>query len=82
MMFHFVLPIVPQKVETETVLGRLDQREETMFELGPVRRVDLALEHGVLNSLPVVQTRFRHTTQPLSPRRRGGRDVIRHKYQH
>lgn len=82
MMFHFVLPIVPEKVEAKTVLGRLDQREETMLELGPVRRVHLAFKDGILNSLAIVQARLRHTTQSLSSCRRYGRDVVCHQYQH
>lgn len=53
-----------------------------MFELRPLRMIDVALEDRILDALSVVETRLRHPVQALSTGRRRGRDVIRYENEH
>lgn len=81
MMSHTGAPVVPQEVAAETVGFELDDAQQPVLQLGPLRRIDLTLEDRVLDPLAVVEASACHTAQPSPPLRRRRRDVIRHENQ-
>jgi hypothetical protein len=53
-VFHAMLPVCTQKVETQTVFSRIDFIQKCSPQLDPLGRFQQALEDGELNTLTVV----------------------------
>ena len=53
-------PIPPEIVEAYGIGVLIDDLEDPLLEFGVLGWIDLALEHGVLNPLPIIETGFGH----------------------
>jgi hypothetical protein len=82
LVFHPPPPVRVQEVKPQAVLLGVDDSKQTVFEAGELRRVNLALENGVLGPLFEVLPGLGNARQPLSAGGRGGRYVIGHEDEH
>ena len=55
MMLDAPVPVVTQKIKTQAVMIRLVGIKQLFPEIDPLRRIDPALEDGVLYALTVVE---------------------------
>ena len=62
-VFDPAFPVLAEEIVAETVMGRVDERFEAMFELGPLGGVDLAFEDGVLDALAEVEAGLGHAAE-------------------
>ena len=67
MVFDPVSPVRAEEVEAKAVVIEIADLEESVLELGPLPRVDKALEYRVLNALAVVQARLRNAIEAALP---------------
>src|SRR5436305_3490387 len=69
-------------VEPQAVFLIVTGGQQPQAELGPLGRIDDALEDRVLHPLPVVQADLGHPTQAAPPRRRRRGDVVADENHH
>ena len=55
-MFNSVFPFIAQHVEPQTVLIRINQIDQLLFQVDVLLIVDGTFKHRVLNSLAKIQT--------------------------
>lgn len=78
-MLNPIAPIGSKIIASQAVLVRRHDFEQSVLEIGPLRRVDLALEYGILNPLAEVLANTCYLGEPTSSFGRGGGDVVRHE---
>lgn len=76
MMFHAALPVLAQQVKPDTVVVRIDDFEQAIFELRKLSGIHLAFKDRELYALPIIQTGFGYTTQSPGASFRRGRHII------
>jgi hypothetical protein len=81
-MLYAVLPLIPQEIKPEAILGRLRLGYEGSSECDPLRRIYQAFEDGVLYPLATIFTKARDAAQSLPPRVVSGAHIIADKNQH
>src|SRR6266705_3377486 len=82
MMLHPMAPVAAEKIEAQAVFLRLVDVQQLQLEARELRRIDLALEHGVLNPLPEAHARFGNLPQALAALARRRRYVVGHENEH
>ena len=75
-------PATPKHVETQTVLGGVNEIQQVQAEPRPLLPSDLALEDRILDALAEVQTLLGHLSEATPTRTTGGRNVIGYKNHH
>jgi hypothetical protein len=81
-MFDPAPPVGAQKVEPQAILLRPIQVQQLELEAGPLGRVDLTFEHGVLYPLAEAHAGLCDFSEPFSARARRGRHIVRHQDKH
>src|SRR4030042_5260772 len=64
-MLYPSLPVLPQEIETQTVLFLIDLVEEALPQDSPLSRVEQTLEDGILHPLTAALAYLGHSPQPL-----------------
>ena len=76
MMFHALIPVFSQQVDSHAVSLRVDNFEQPIAHGDELARIDQTLEDGILHTLPVVETSFGCLPQSSPSGRRNGGDII------
>jgi hypothetical protein len=63
-MFHARIPIGTQLVEPQAIGFGVDFLDQSIPQFDPLRRIDVAFEHGILDALAEVTASARHASQP------------------
>ena len=75
-------PVRPKHVKTQAVFAFFELRQEPCAELRPLRRINLALEHRELDTLPKVQAGVGNTPQASAAGRRFRFYIVGYEHQH
>jgi hypothetical protein len=75
-VLDLVVPVAAEMIETEAVGFRIDDVQEAGFKADKLRGIYLALEDGILHSLPEVETSLGGPAQAGFSGGRGGGDVV------
>src|SRR5437773_1062600 len=81
-MLHPPLPVVPQKIEPQTVIILADLPNQSRPQASPLSGIHQALEYGVLNALPAILTNLSNSSQPPPALLRFRLHVICNHYKH
>jgi hypothetical protein len=81
-VLHTALPVGAQEIKAETVFFVIVLSEQANTELGPLRRVDDALEDGVLDPLTVVEAEAGDSAETAASSRRRRGNVIADEHHH
>lgn len=79
MMLDATAPVAAQEVAAKAVGRGMDKAKEPVLQFRPLRGIYIALEHGVLHTLTVIEACLRHPCESPTSLWRHGRDVVRHE---
>ena len=74
--------MVSQIIKPQAVLFFVHNGAQLMLELLALGRVQQALKHGILNTLPIIHALFRDLPEPLFARRVLRVHIVRDQHQH
>jgi hypothetical protein len=80
-MLHTLLPVGSEEIETQTVMRRIDAVKKLPSHDSPLCRIHEALEHRVLDALPIIEAGFGNTSETTGPMIILC-DIVAHEYHH
>jgi hypothetical protein len=81
-MLDAATPLGSEPIEAQTVRLRIDLLDQAGAQYGPLRRIELAFEHGELNPLAVIKAGTRDPAQPALAALALGAHVIADQHHH
>lgn len=82
LVFNTILPVRTKKVESQTVLFGVKNLQKPMPQIRPLRWIDEALKHRVLDPLSIVLADFRHAPQSPGSSFRSRVNVVSYQNHH
>jgi hypothetical protein len=81
-MFHAMPPIRTQEIKPQAVFLWINLINQPLAENCPLRRINDALKNGILNPLPIIQTRLCYPAQTTLSSVLTGGNIIADKHKH
>lgn len=75
-VLYSLVPHGAKVVKSKRILFFIDYFNQSLLHFHKLGRVDLALEDGKLNSLPIIKTDFGHASKTFGTALGGGGDIV------